>query len=231
MLDGKMMSEKYANYPVFYSFRRCPYAMRARLAISAARQKCILREIVLRDKPEEMLALSPKGTVPVLHLPDGTVVDESLDIMLWALGQNDPQGWLPLEKGDQKVVMELIAFHDETFKFHLDRYKYPNRYQNVDGLYHRSEAETILSGLEERLRYCENLLDKRPTLIDFALFPFVRQFANVDRVWFDALPYPHLQRWLETHLASGLFLSVMTKYRPWKETGERIVFPGEKIIP
>ena len=206
--------------PILYSFRRCPYAMRARMALMASGQAVRLREVVLRDKPVEMLEASPKGTVPVLVLEDGTVIDESIDVMKWALEQNDPDNWLSAD-GEA-----LIAEADGPFKKALDRYKYPNRYENegVDRLEQRAKGREFLAKLDGILETQTYLLGETITKADIAIFPFVRQFANTDRDWFDAQSLPHLQRWLTGHLESDLFLSVMKKYPQWKTGDEEVVF-------
>lgn len=200
--------------PVLYSFRRCPYAMRARMALIASGIACEIREVKLRDKPPEMLAASPKGTVPVLVLPDGTVIDESIDIMRWALGQNDPEDWLA---GDSKG---LIATNDGAFKHHLDRYKYADRH-DADPVVHRAAGLAILRDLEARLERNAYLCGERRTLADIAIMPFVRQFAETDRGWFDAQALPRVQRWLADLRASVLFETAMVRREPWRsETGE-----------
>ncbi|MFP4314128.1 MAG: glutathione S-transferase [Alphaproteobacteria bacterium] len=211
------------NYPILYTFRRCPYAMRARLALYTARYKVYLREIVLRDKPDHMLEISPKGTVPVLLLPDGSVIEESLEIMGHALKHNDPEGWMD---SHAKTTCELINRNDNEFKYALDRYKYPNRYPDEDcsGMFERG-AE-ILGDLNERIdKNGGNLVLSKPTLADIAIFPFIRQFANVDRERFEALPHPALQNWLKTHLDSEIFQAIMPKFKPWKNTQETILWP------
>ena len=209
--------------PILYSFRRCPYAMRARMALMASGQTVRLREVVLRDKPAEMLEASPKGTVPVLVLEDGTIIDESLDVIAWALSQNDPGSWKTDEAAD------LIAEADGPFKKALDRYKYPNRYEDegVDKLEQRAKGREFLAKLDARLADHNQLLGDEITEADIAIFPFIRQFANTDRSWFDAEPLPHLQRWLAGHLESDLFLSVMKKYPQWKTGDEEVVFGSE----
>lgn len=215
-----------STFPTLYSFRRCPYAMRARLALSVSQQHCKLREIVLRDKPAEMIEISPKGTVPVLQLNDGTVIEESLDIMRWALSQNDPAVWLKPENGTLEDVFELIAECDGPFKHNLDRYKYANRYEEgTDPVVHRTDGEVFLKKLDARLAASNNLFGDRPSLGDFAIFPFVRQFANTDREWFDNAPLPNLQRWLQAHLESDIFMGVMKKWAVWKNGDEEPVFP------
>ncbi len=213
--------------PTLYSFRRCPYAMRARLALSASRQQCSLREIVLRDKPAEMVEISPKATVPVLQLLDGTVLEESLDIMHWALAENDPENWLDPEAGTLAEVHDLIAECDGPFKHNLDRYKYAIRYEEgTDPVYHRTEGVKFLKKLNDRLSTQKHLFGDRPCLADFAIFPFVRQFANTDRAWFDAQPLPHLQVWLADHLDSERFKSIMKKWPVWAPGDEEPVFPA-----
>ena len=195
---------------ILYSFRRCPYAMRARMALSSSGMEYEHREVVLRDKPPEMLEVSPKGTVPVLVTPTGTVIEESLDIMRHALAMKDPEGWL--ERDDP----ELVAANDGPFKHHLDRYKYATRYNDVDPEEHRSEALDILRQLEARLAKDAYLCGARRGLADIAIFPFIRQFANADRTWFDAQSLPRLQDWLERLITSELFTGVMAKHAQWK---------------
>ena len=216
-------------YPILYSFRRCPYAIRARMALYISGQSCELREVVLRNKPFEMIELSPKATVPVLQLETGDVLDQSLDIMLWALAENDPEGWLVPEHGTLNEMLALIAENDGPFKDHLDRYKYAPRYENADPESHRAEAEKFLQVLNERLENCKYLFGNSPALADYAIAPFIRQFANTDRTWFDAAPYPHLQNWLETFLNAELFNRVMDKYPAW-QTGDTPVFFGAENL-
>lgn len=194
--------------PILYSFRRCPYAIRARLALAVSETAVEHREVKLRDKPAEMLAASPKGTVPVLVLPDGIVIDESIDMMRWALARNDPQDWLA---GDDPA---LIAANDGAFKHHLDRYKYPDRFP-ADGVDHRAAALAILHGLEARLRAHAYLSGARFGLADAAILPFVRQFAAVDRDWFAAQDLARMQMWLAAFLGSALFDRVMIVQQPW----------------
>ena len=194
---------------ILYSFRRCPYAMRARMALIASGQKVVLREVALRDKPAAMIAASPKGTVPVLVLPCGRVIDESLDIMRWALSRHDPEGWL---EGDDAA---LIARNDGAFKHHLDRYKYVSRYRS-DPLEHRSAAMEILAGLEARLERSNYLTGERRRLADIAIFPFVRQFAAVEPQWFAAQPIPLVRNWLDRLTGSPLFARAMLRIEPWR---------------
>ena len=212
------------NPPVLYSFRRCPYAMRARMALLAAGIDVELREVVLRDKPQSMIDASPKATVPVLIQSDGTVIDESLEIMVWALVENDPNDWMTPESGTLDDMLALIAQNDGPFKHHLDRYKYHTRYEHADPAEHRRDAEKILNRLDGRLAVGRYLFGSRPALADFAIAPFVRQFANADRDAFDAMPFVHVQRWLADFLASSFFERAMTKYDQWHEGDAPIVF-------
>jgi len=208
-------------YPILYSFRRCPYAMRARMALWVAGITVELREVKLVNKPPELLAASPKATVPVLVLPSGEVIDESIAIMRWALGRNDPEGWLA---GDDETLIERF---DGPFKHHLDRYKYPTRYEdepNHGMIDHRSEGLAILLDLEARFTTGRQLSGKIRTLTDIALFPFIRQFANTDRNWFDSQRLPFLSDWLNEHLKSGIFEAIMPKFEPWKAGDVPIAF-------
>jgi len=207
--------------PVLYSFRRCPYAIRARSAIVYSGIAVELRDIELRNKPTQMLAHSPKGTVPVLILPDGRVIDESLDIMHWALAINDPedracQG----DPGLRQQALCLIEENDLSFKAKLDRYKYWNRYPEFPMTHYRQQAEVFLSKLEEGLLDHEFLLAERATLADMAIAPFIRQFALADKGWFDQSPYPALRRWLETYMASAMHQRVMEKKPIWQAPTE-----------
>ncbi len=205
---------------ILYSFRRCPYAMRARLAIAVAGVECELREIVLRDKHPLFLQASPKGTVPVV-LDGGHVIDESLDVMLWALKQNDPEGWLN-QPDDAET---LITTTDGPFKSALDRYKYANRFDDVDAREERENGAVFLHSLNDMLDGQNWLYGNAPRLADYAILPFVRQFAHVDLAWFHAQPWPNLICWLETFKASERFQAVMSKYRKWEESDEVTLFP------
>lgn len=204
--------------PVLYSFRRCPYAMRARLALWAADCRVELREVVLRDKPQAFLDVSPSGTVPCLTHADG-IIDESIDIMRWALSANDPLGWLDMPpEGDA-----LIARCDGPFKHALDRTKYSTRYPNEDASAHRTDACTFLSELDAMLG---PWLFDRPTLADYAIAPFVRQFAFIDKPWFDAQPWPDLQRWLDAFLRENAFAVTMQKFPQWQAGDPPAFFAG-----
>jgi glutathione S-transferase len=212
--------------PVLYSFRRCPYAMRARLALIASGERCELREVVLRDKPAEMLAASPKGTVPVLVMADGTVLEQSLDVMLWALRRNDPRRWLQPGAGTLDDMLALIAACDNDFKPLLDRYKYPGRFTDAAEDSARERGAQFLRELEARLSASTHLAGAHATLADAALMPFVRQFAMVEPAWFDAQPWPRLHAWLSGWTASDLFARAMPKFAPWKTGEAGIDFPS-----
>ncbi|NSX12386.1 glutathione S-transferase [Pseudomonas lini] len=194
-----------------YSFRRCPYAMRARMALRYSGVEVDIVEVSLKAKPAEMLALSSKGTVPVLSV-DGRVIDESLEIMRWALAQNDPQDWLLKDdpQGQQRSAA-LIEENDQVFKVHLNRYKYAERYPEQPMAVYRAEGEVFLRKLDELLEGRDYLLAEHPSLADVALMPFVRQFAHVDREWFGQTPYVRLQAWLQRFIESDLFTSIMKK--------------------
>lgn len=207
--------------PILYSFRRCPYAMRARLAIQSSGIEVELREIHLKHKPEHMLEASPKGTVPVLILPDGRVIDESLDVAMWALSEADSEGWL---SGDPEERDALIARNDGPFKHHLDRYKYATRYDDVDELEHRAAGVEVLEDLNKRLAATGYLMGDHFTFTDVAIAPFVRQFRIPDKDWFDAQDWPHLHGWLTQFMESERFARVMTKFPRW-EGGEGVIFP------
>ncbi len=214
--------------PVFYSFRRCPYAMRARLALAYAQCQVELREIVLRDKPQHMVEISPKATVPVLQLQDERVIDESFDIMQWALQKNDPEQWLICKTDDAENVLTWLLIEtdvDGPFKQSLDRYKYFDRFPEQSMESYRCAGEEIIAKLEARLMGHEYLLGERNSLADMVVLPFVRQFAHVDRTWFAQRPYPNVQRWLSRFVESDLLLGVMKKYKPWQENDTPIVFP------
>ncbi len=213
--------------PVLYSFRRCPYAMRARLALAISGTRCELREVRLRDKPPSLLEASPKGTVPVMVLPDGSVLEESIDIMRWALAQSDPEGWLAREDTD------LIATCDGPFKRALDQYKYAER-DGTDALAYRAEGTAFLERLDTRLAEQTQLSGPTRGLTDAAILPFVRQFVAIDRGWFDAAPLAPLLHWLDDHLASGLFGAIMLRVEPWVAGDPTVWFapsPGEPPTP
>ncbi|MGR3512889.1 MAG: glutathione S-transferase [Paracoccaceae bacterium] len=206
--------------PILWTFRRCPYAMRARLAIASAGVRVELREILLRDKPEAFLDASPKGTVPVVQ--DGeTVIEESLDVMLWALNQNDPEGWRDMPDAGHALIAEA----DGPFKQALDRTKYAVRFADVDVEAERAKAGAFLMKLDSQLGNNAYLFGDVPRMADMAILPFVRQFAHTDLDWFTAQPWDAVTRWLEAFKASDRFKAIMTKYPPWAPGDAATRFP------
>ena len=211
-----------SDLPILYSFRRCPYAMRARMALAASGAEVMLREVLLKDKPAELLAASPKATVPVLVLSDGRVVEESLDVMQWALEYRDPLNWLEGEA----LESDWISACDGDFKHWLDRYKYSERYPEHTAEDYRQKAETFVQKLEDWLSVSDWVGGDAANAVDVALFPFIRQFVGVDPSWWQQAPYPKVRLWLENWLNSALFSAIMAKYPRW-ESGQ----PGERFPP
>lgn len=212
------------SVPVLYSFRRCPYAIRARMALLQAGVQVALREVALRDKPPAMLQASPKGTVPVLVLPDGRVIDESLAIMRWALRHNDPAGWLAC--ADAVDLNHLVALNDGPFKRALDAYKYPERYPEHSPSHHRAQGEeTLVALLEARVASQPYLAGAQPGWVDVAIFPFVRQWAAVDAAWFEVSPWRGVRRWLGEWLRSDDFNRTMCKWPVWQTHQALVLFP------
>lgn len=185
------------------------------MALRASGTSCEVREVVLRDKPAELLQVSPKGTVPVLVLPNA-LLEHSLDIMLWALKQNDPDNWLQPESGTVDDMLALIRRNDTEFKQALDHYKYPSRYPGANSLANRELGAQFLHDLNQTLQQSPFLFGNRPALADVALAPFIRQFANTDNEWFNAQPWPALQAWLHSFVNSPAFEAVMHKFERWR---------------
>jgi UPF0176 protein len=210
--------------PILYSFRRCPYAMRARLALLVSGIRCEMREITLAHKPKNILEASPKGTVPVLVLKD-RVLDQSLDIMRWALGQNDPEGWSTAGQTFDEEAQALVRICDDEFKMHLDRYKYPNRYDLPNGLADREAGSAYLDQVNTKLMLSTFLMGTKWSWVDAAIAPFVRQFARTDRIWFDAQAWTALQNWLTQFEQSERFTTVMHRYKIWYEGAKPVAFP------
>ena len=208
--------------PILYSFRRCPYCMRAHLALKKSGLKIELREVRLSDIPEEALKLSPKATVPILVLTDGTVMDESWDIVKWALQQNDPDNWLGENDSFLSDAEMLIEINDFSFKNDLDHYKYADRHPEHDQEHYRRACEEFIEELEDMLAENQYLLGEQLSLADIGVFPFIRQFAFVDKEWFDQSPYPWVQKWLDSLISSALFQQVFQKHEIWK--------PGDTAI-
>jgi glutathione S-transferase len=193
--------------------------MRARMAVAVSGVQVELREVVLRDKPPELVEASPKSTVPVLVFSNGEVIEESLEIIKWALQQNDPENWLA------SVDADLISANDGPFKHALDRYKYPHRYELPDGIEHRKAALLHLARLDQILANRAFLGGDQRGLTDIALFPFIRQFAATDQAWFDDQPLPALRNWLAAMIQSELFASIMQRYPQWKAGDAPTIFP------
>lgn len=204
------------NLPILYSFRRCPYAIRARLALRHSNSKVELREVVLRDRPPSLLEYSPKGTVPVLVLPDGKILEESMDIMLWCIDED-------MLIGDWQ---ELVEINDNEFKRNLDRYKYPDRFDDATSMqFHQNKCLEILNSYNQRLDG-GFLMGSGLSIADLILVPFIRQFANTDRGWFEQQDIPNVKRWMEGILQSELFISSMIKYDQWHEGDDLVYFPN-----
>lgn len=217
--------------PILYSFRRCPYAMRARLAIAVSKQQVRLREIILKNKPDELLAISPDKTIPVLQILDQNnhttqVLTESLEIMVWALHQHDPAQWL---NGPLNEMLSLIDQNDNEFKIWLDKYKYADRHIEHDQTHYREQAEDFIMQLEQHLQHHQYLFSNTITLADMAIFPFIRQFASVDQEWFEQSPYIAVQKWLYALINGELFTDCMKKYPTWLSTDEEFLFPNTHI--
>lgn len=203
--------------------------MRARMALCASGQTYEIREVLLSNKPPELIDLSAKATVPVLQLITGQVLEESLEIMCWALEKNDPFDWLDPEYGTLDDMVELVKEADDDFKFNLDHYKYSQRYEYVDPLFYRNEGEKFIRTLDDILGQYSYLFGAKPSLADYAIVPFIRQFANTDRVWFDGLRYNALQKWLENLLTNKYFTMIMGKYSPWQTGDKPTIFVVDNI--
>jgi len=212
------------KYPILYSFKRCPYAMRARMAIQLAGIKCELREVRLNNKPDHMLEISPKGTVPVLVLGD-KVIDESNDIINWVL--NDHKIFeVNLSDEQSNLTNNLIKLFDEKFKFHLDRYKYATRYENSDVELHRSKCLEMLVNLEKIVHDGNWIFGENINKLDISILPFIRQFRIADPTWFDSQEdIKKLQNVLNNFLESNLFKDIMYVYDVWKKDSEPVFFP------
>ena len=210
--------------PILFSFRRCPYAMRARIAIKLCKQTCEIREISLRSKSEEFLNLSQKGTVPVLLFPNGQIIDESLDIIKWAITRNDP---FKLKSDDDNIYkqdLKLINVFDNDFKYHLDRYKYSSHYEDANREKHRNKAQAILAEINTLLIENNWIRGDHPTLPDISILPFVRQYRIADTEWFDRhLNLPRVKNWLNDFITSTLLSQVMLKYKIWEKGDPEII--------
>ncbi len=211
--------------PILYSFRRCPYAIRSRMAIACSGVRMQLREVVLKNKPPGLIETSAKGTVPVVLREDGRVLEQSLDIVDWVLSVSDPDGWKDYPVETLAEMANLIEENDYSFKANLDHYKYADRYPAEPQEVYRQRCHEYLEKLDRRLDQQACLFSERISYADVAIFPFVRQFAKVDEQWFAKAPYPALRDWLERIVTGDLFLSVMKKYKPWNQGAPSIFFP------
>lgn len=211
--------------PILYSLQNCPYAMRARLGLLLAQQGVMLRAVVMKNKPAAMLAVSPKATVPVLVFDDGTVIDESLDIMIWALHQSDPLDLLHRHEPEAyPAMLALIDIHDTVFTSVLSKYKYAVRYHTDDEVELRTQCAVYATMLESHLSQHTYLIGEQVSLADYAILPLIRQFARIDRQWYLQAPFPHLRNWLNKHLQDQRFAKAMAKYPQWLETDEEFLF-------
>ncbi len=204
------------KYPILYTFRRCPYAIRARFAIRSSQIMVEVREIKLQEKPPEFLKLSSKGTVPVLITNSGKVLEESLDIINWALNRNDPDKWLAKGTLESHEIAKLLDDLEDRFKPNLDKYKYPNRFFGVDKFLYRDKNLCFLEKLNSYLEKSKSLNCEHLTLLDYAIFPFVRQFRNVDQEWFERLNFIFLNKWINRIIDSQDFSSIMKKLKKWE---------------
>ena len=213
------------SLPILYSLRQCPYAMRARIGILLANQPIILRDIVIKNIPSQMLTASPKGTVPVLVLSNTAVIDESLDIMLWALQRNDPNNLLYSSDNDALVnMLAIIKRCDNEFVEALKKYKAAARYHDSNILSYRHQCERFINDLEDKLTKNNFIMGDCASLVDYAILPFIRQFSNVDKQWYKQAPYPKLHQWLYNHYQNPIFAKAMTKYPQWLDSNEVVIF-------
>lgn len=229
MLNKKV--NKTNELPILYSLRNCPFAMRARIAIFKAKKPIQLRDVILSNKPQEMMIASPKGTVPVLvinhedHIEKTEVIDESLDIMIWALQTSDPNNLLHQENPrDLKDMFKVITTFDNEFKLCLEAYKCAKRYKEDNIVECRQACEVYIKVLEELLSQYDYIFSNKESLVDIALLPFIRQFARIERQWYLQSPYPKLRQWLNNYLQSPMFTKVMTKYPLWMENHQIVLF-------
>ena len=210
------------NIPVLYSFRRCPYAMRARLALYFSKINYEHREILLKNRPNKLYELSPKGTVPVLDLLNGEVIDESFDIMKWAISIDSSE---TLFNRRRQAQIDMISLNDNQFKKGLDKYKYHVRYPEKPLEFYRENCKKILNKFENCLKNCTYLMDNEISLADFAILPFIRQFANVDTKWFNG-SFPYLSNWMNNLMDLDIFIKIMKKFEVWDENkkGKMVIF-------
>ena len=211
------------EYPILYTFRRCPYAMRARFVLRHSHKKIELREIKLQKKPKDFLNTSPKGTVPVLALSKKEVLDQSLDIMMWCLQSSDNSKINDLKNNLPNNLLDQIKDLDNEFKTNLDKYKYPNRFKDNDKNLSRDNNLKFLKKLNENLKNSIFLNSNKIGLLDYAIFPFIRQFRNVDIEWFENLNLSFLNSWYLSIVESKAFFDIMKKYKVWDAEDKPII--------
>jgi len=212
--------------PILYSFKRCPYAMRARMALYLSNTVVELREVSLRDKPQSMLEISPKGTVPVLILDDGNVIDESIEIIEWCIKKKKNIFTETLNSDQELFTEDAIKLFDEKFKFHLDRYKYATRYEDVDEILHRESCVEILKTMENKISNKIFFYTDHLNKIDICILPFIRQFRIANPEWFDNhIEFPKVQKWLDNFLKSSILEEIMVSHEVWKKNNTAIFFP------
>jgi len=212
--------------PILYSFKRCPYAMRARMALYLSNTVVELREVSLRDKPQSMLEISPKGTVPVLILDDGNVIDESIEIIEWCIKKKKNIFTETLNSDQELFTEDAIKLFDEKFKFHLDRYKYATRYEDVDEIIHRESCVEILKTMENKISNKIFFYTDHLNKIDICILPFIRQFRIANPEWFDNhIEFPKVQKWLDNFLKSSILEEIMVSHEVWKKNNTAIFFP------
>ena len=232
---GKFFTIKYetvtsmnevSDLPILYSLRNCPFAMRARLALYKSKQVVELRDVVLKNKPAQMITASAKGTVPILVLNTGKVVDESLDIMLWALHENDPENLLLTTQAESQLeqILALIHRFDREFKTCLEQYKCAKRYHESNIEQCRQACEVYINDIERRLSEHTFVMGDQESVADIAILPFIRQFARVERQWYLQSPYPNVKKWLSAYLQSPLFTKVMAKHPLWQKGNDITLF-------
>ena len=211
--------------PILYSLRQCPYAMRSRLGILHAHQTVVLRDIDMKNKPEEMLLISPKGTVPVLQLSDGNIIDESIDVMVWALTQSDPNNLL-YSHDKQKLprMLELIHRSDHEFVHALQKYRAASRYHDSNEEECRDDCCEWLMEIERALTKHAYIMGETPSLVDYAILPFIRQFSRVDKKWYGQSPLPYLRSWLVNHYNDPTFSKAMFTHPKWKKGADDVMF-------
>ncbi len=225
LISNRILGTYPMTTPILYSLRQCPYAMRARLGILHAQQVVELRDIDMNNKPQEMLSISPKGTVPVLELNKGSIIDESIEIMVWALTQSDPSNLLySYDQNQLPMMLELIENNDITFVGALQKYRAASRYHDDNETECRDMCCEWLREIEQRLSQHAYIMGKTPSLVDYAILPFIRQFSRVDKKWYAQAPFPYLRGWLVNHYNDPTFSKAMVGYPKWSINSDPVLF-------